>query len=51
MRQLTLNEKITIKGKLAFYGLILPRLDMAELIRRWYKITGTSISKYPKFKG
>lgn len=49
MRQLTLNEKISIKGVLVRYGLSresLLRLDMESAIWFWSRCTGTSISKY-----
>jgi len=50
MRNLTLDEKITIKGKLAKKGLILPRLDTAAVVFYWYRCYGTSIIHYYKIR-
>lgn len=49
MRQLTLNEKISIKGTLQRYGVpkkILLNLDMENAVWFWYRCTGNTITKY-----
>lgn len=47
MRKLTLNEKITIKGKLDQYGVInLVSLDMQRVLFIYYRITGRSVNDY-----
>jgi hypothetical protein len=50
MRNLTLDEKITLKGKLAKKGLILPRLNTAAVVFYWYRCYGTSIIHYYKIR-
>ena len=47
MRNLSLDEKISIKGKLASKGLpsaFLARLDMAAAVRYWWSFFGTPVS-------
>lgn len=43
MRQLTLNEKITIKGKLAQKGLCIPKLTIEDAVYFWNKLYGNPI--------
>lgn len=49
MRTLTLNEKITLRGKLATRG-ALPRwtvrMDMAQAVFLWYRLFPGPISRY-----
>ena len=49
-RKLTLNEKISIKGKLARKGLCLPKLTMSAAVFYWYRCYGTSIKYYYLYK-
>ena len=51
MRALSLNEKITLKGKFAFYGLALPRLNMVQASFLWPRVAGKSITQYPIYRG
>ena len=44
----TLDEKITIKGRLAKFGLALPAMDMEDALRLYPRCYGTSVSNYPK---
>jgi len=46
MRQLTLNEKISIKGVFETKGLSLPMLDMRHAVFLWSRLCGTSISRF-----
>jgi hypothetical protein len=46
MRSLTLNEKISIKGKLARKGIILPKLTMEQAVFLWERCYGISIKYY-----
>lgn len=46
MRDLTLHEKISIKGKLVRKGYVNPRLTMAEAMFIWPRCYGTSIRDY-----
>lgn len=43
-KELTLDEKISIKGKLARKGLCLPKLTMDEAIHFWNICYGSSIA-------
>lgn len=54
MRVLTLDEKITLKGKLARYNVsadLLVAMNMADALYFWERCCGSSITKYPKYKG
>lgn len=47
MRQLTLHEKISLKGLFAKKGLILPKLDMPNALHFWKCVNGYfPISRY-----
>lgn len=47
MRKLTLDEKISIKGRLARKGFFqLPRLDMKAAVHYWYMVYGCAISQW-----
>ena len=46
MRELTLDEKISIKAKLARKGFILPKLTMEQAVTLWRRCYGTSIKYY-----
>jgi len=48
MRDLTLNEKISIKGELAKHGLFLPLLTMRDALHFWRMCFGRSIAQYSK---
>jgi hypothetical protein len=48
-RILTLDEKISIKGKLARKGLCLPKLTLDEAVHFWTICYGTSVAYYYKF--
>jgi hypothetical protein len=48
MRDLTLDEKITIKGKLSKKGVIVPKLTMATAVFLWGACYGFSIAFYYK---
>jgi len=48
MRDLTLDEKITIKGKLRKKGVVIPKLTMAEALFLWKICYGFSIAFYYK---
>ena len=48
MRQLTLNEKISIKGLLQAKGVNIPKLTMKEALFFWRQLYGISISKWFK---
>lgn len=51
MRELTLNEKITLKGKLEIRVIgPLPRLDMRDALHFWSYCLGTSIAEYAKVR-
>lgn len=40
MRQLTLHEKINLKGLFVTKGLVLPRLDMPNALHFWWLANG-----------
>ena len=46
MRNLTLNEKISIKGKLEQKGFNLPKLTMEDAVRFYSMCYGTSVKYY-----
>jgi len=48
-KELTLDEKISIKGKLARKGLCLPKLTMEHAVFLWNICYGSSIKYYYKF--
>ena len=52
MRTLTLDEKITLKGKLARHGVLaahLAVLDTASAVWFWGRCAGTSIARYAQW--
>lgn len=53
MRELTLHEKITLKGKLAFSGVApchLLDLTMRSAVHFWYQCSYKPICDYAKFR-
>lgn len=49
MRNLTIDEKITLKGILHRYNIMrIPKLTMRQAIHYWNYISGKSIAYYPK---
>lgn len=50
MRTLSLNEKITLKGIFANYGLILPQLNMVQASFLWSRVAGKFITKDPIYR-
>lgn len=48
MRNLTLNEKITIKGKFEKKGIYLPKLNMRSAVHFWYMCFAGPICEYAK---
>lgn len=50
MRELTLDEKISLKGVFAFKGLSLPRLTMTQALWLWPVACGYNILRWPLFR-
>lgn len=46
MRELTLHEKISIKGVFKYKGATIPKLNMQEAVFLWYRFCGTPISRF-----
>jgi len=51
MNQLTLDQKISLKGVFARKGIILPRLDMQQAVFLWRHCCGHDITAWPLYHG